>query len=362
MDTTTARALSSRLADLLSREHAAMVDFLAALADFDRRRLWEPLGYTSLWHYLHRELGLSKGTAHYRVVAAGLVARFPEVEAALRDGRLCITSVVELAKVLTAENLEEALPRFLHRSKQEAQAVVAELRPREVVPRREVVTAIAVQPVELVGPQPPTPIPTPTSIPISIPIPASVSAPSPRPSPPPGERGLESKVEPLTANLRRLHVTVSRRFLAKLEAARDALSHAKPGAGAEAILEAGLDLLLAQQAMRRAQVARPRKARALPRESDTIPAEVRRTVWVRDAGRCQWAMAGGGICGSTHRPELDHIQPRARGGPSTIENLRVLCWAHNRLAARLAFGERWMGRYVKAGIRPREDRGDVVFT
>jgi hypothetical protein len=36
-------------------------------------------------------------------------------------------------------------------------------------------------------------------------------------------------------------VTVSRRFLEKLEAARDALSHSHPGADVEAILEAGLE-------------------------------------------------------------------------------------------------------------------------
>jgi hypothetical protein len=87
MDTTTARAVSSRLADLLSREQVAMADFLATLADFDRRRLWEPLGYTNLWHDLHRELGLSRSAAFYRSEAAGLLQRIPEVEAALRDGR-----------------------------------------------------------------------------------------------------------------------------------------------------------------------------------------------------------------------------------------------------------------------------------
>jgi hypothetical protein len=336
MDTSTARAVSSRLADLLSHEQVAMADFLVALSDFDRRRLWEPLGYTSLWHYLHRDLGLSKGTAHYRQVAAGLVARFPEVEAALRDGRLCITSVVELARVLTPENRAEVLPRFFHRSKQEAKAVAAELCPREVVPRREVVTALTVQPVE-------------RSLPLAA-APAEVQAtPTPTPTPTPTAR---PAVEPLTADLRRLHVTVSRRFLEKLDAARDALSHSKPGADAEAILEAGLDLILTQQAKRRALVEKPRKVKAPPPPSpDTrlVPAEVRRTVWTRDGGRCQWRLESGDICGSTHRPELDHVHPRARGGPSTIGNLRVLCDAHNRLAARLAFGERWMGRYLKSG-------------
>src|SRR6266542_6029256 len=57
---TNARALSARLADLLRAEQVAMADFLLALADFDRRRLWVDLGYASLFAYLHRELGLSR--------------------------------------------------------------------------------------------------------------------------------------------------------------------------------------------------------------------------------------------------------------------------------------------------------------
>jgi hypothetical protein len=119
------------LADLLAREHAALADFLVALADFDQRRLWAELGHASLFYFLHRELGLSKGAAYYRKVAAELVQRFPEVVEPLRDGRLCFTSVVELSKVLTRENRDEVLPRFFHRSKREAAAVAAEISPAE---------------------------------------------------------------------------------------------------------------------------------------------------------------------------------------------------------------------------------------
>jgi hypothetical protein len=115
-----ARDLSARLSELLRLEHGAMADFLVALADFDRRRLWVELGYPSLFYFLHRELGLSKGAAYYRKTAAELVQRFPEVIPPLRDGRLCITSIVELGKVLTAENRDEVLPQFFHRSKREA--------------------------------------------------------------------------------------------------------------------------------------------------------------------------------------------------------------------------------------------------
>ena len=91
--------------------------------------------------FLHRELGLSKGASHFRKVAAELVQRYPEVVEPLRDGRLCITSVVELAKVITPENRAEVLPRFFHTSKKEAKEVSAEIRPLEAAPHRLVVTA-----------------------------------------------------------------------------------------------------------------------------------------------------------------------------------------------------------------------------
>jgi hypothetical protein len=140
---TNARELTSRLLDLLRREQGAMGDFLVALADFDRLRLWKELGHTSLFYFLHRELKLSAGAAFYRKTAAELIQRLPDVVEPLRDGRLCLTSICELAKVITAENRADVLPRFFHTSKQEAKAVAAEIAPREAAPHRAVVTAVA---------------------------------------------------------------------------------------------------------------------------------------------------------------------------------------------------------------------------
>ena len=341
----TARDFADRLASLRRREQGALADFLVALADFDKRRLWEPLGYSSLFHFLHRHLGMSKGAAHYRKTAAELIQRVPEVVEPIRAGTLCITSIIELAKVLTPENREEVLPRFLHCSRQEAKAVSAEIAPLEAAPVRTVVTAlpaVAVRPVQ-----------APVLLPIAAataPVPPSASAdrgstvePSPRPPP-------RAAAEPLTADLRRLHVTVSKRFMEKLEAARDALAHSHPGADEEAILEAGLDLLLERAAKRRALVKRPR---ALPdRAADggnprQVPAAVRREVFLRDDGRCQWPTAGGGICGSTHRVELDHMVPVGRGGHATVSNLRILCAFHNDLAARQVYGDAWMDQFTR---------------
>src|SRR5215208_3104276 len=120
-----------------------MADFLMAVADFDERRLWAELGHSSLFSFLHRELRLSKGAAAYRKTAADLVGRYPEIAEGLRRGDLCITSVVELAKVITPENRAEVLRRFFHLSKRGAMELVAELKPVEAPPRRAVVTAVA---------------------------------------------------------------------------------------------------------------------------------------------------------------------------------------------------------------------------
>jgi hypothetical protein len=82
-----ARALVARLAELLANERCAMADFLFALSEFDACRAWEKLGYPSLFDFLVRELGMSRGTAFYRKTAVELVRRYPEVLEALRDGR-----------------------------------------------------------------------------------------------------------------------------------------------------------------------------------------------------------------------------------------------------------------------------------
>ena len=54
---------------------------------------------------------MSRGMAHYRLVATRLVEQFPEVVELLRDGRLCMSSVIELAKVITEVNRAEVLPQ-----------------------------------------------------------------------------------------------------------------------------------------------------------------------------------------------------------------------------------------------------------
>jgi hypothetical protein len=327
------RDLASRLAALLAVEHQASGEFLVALAEFDRQRAWAALGHASLFWFLHRDLKLSKGAAHLRKVAAELLQEHPSILEPIADGRLCLSTVGELARVITAGNAAAVVPQFFHLSRREAAEVAAALRPVARPATRDLVTTVAD------GAPREEPVPGNRDTDVAVhPGERNARDESPRPAEPvpPSPR-----VIPLTEDLRRLHITVSRRFLALLDTARDALSHSHPGASTETILLAGLESLLKRHEKRRGigAVAQVNPRRALP---DRITTDVKRRVWARDDGRCQWPVEGGGVCGSTRRLEFDHRVPKGMGGPSDEANVRLLCRFHNQRAARLVYGDAHM--------------------
>ncbi len=66
----------------------------------------------------------------------------------------------------------------------------------------------------------------------------------------------------------------------------------------------------------------------------------------RDGGKCTWPLADGGTCGATIRLQVDHVVPRGKGGPSTVDNCRILCQSHNLEAARQAYGDAHMDLFA----------------
>ena len=257
--------------------------------------------------------------AHYRQVATRLVARFPEIVEPLRDGRLCLTTVIVLARVMSEANRHDVLPRFFHLSRQEAEQVAVEIRPVEVVPRRTVVTghvgSAASEPATATEVHPDE-----TRVQrLNWHRPGPWSSRSPRAE-------------------TRLHITVSPKFVKLLAKAKAGQSHVQPNATDEQVLTAALELLLETQEKRKA----------------SVPAKVKREVRRRDGGKCQWPLASGGVCGSEVRTEIDHIVPRGRGGPSTTDNCRVLCRPHNLEAARRAYGDEVMDLFAPRDPVARE--------
>jgi hypothetical protein len=153
-------------------------------------------------------------------------------------------------------------------------------------------------------------------------------------------------------------------LLEKLAAARDALSHSNPNATDAEVLEVGLDLVIERHRKRRGIGAKPRKPAPAPevtpapeatsaapppprRRSRRVPAEVWRAVWARDGGHCVWPLEDGGICGSTNKLQLDHLDGWALGGATTAERCRILCEVHNDRHARELYGDELMNRYTR---------------
>jgi 5-methylcytosine-specific restriction endonuclease McrA len=81
----------------------------------------------------------------------------------------------------------------------------------------------------------------------------------------------------------------------------------------------------------------------------------RREVLERDGLSCTWVDASGKRCGSRAWLELDHRHPKGKGGSASADNLRVLCRAHNSLAAERAYGRAHIERAIAARRRHSSD-------
>ena len=320
-------ALSRRLGELAGHERAVQVEFLLHLAEFDTRRAWAEEGYGSLWDYLLRVLHLREGAAFRRIAAMRVLRRLPALAEALRDGRLCLSTITVLGPLLTEENVER---------------LVVTLQPRTApkdglrrLPSRKL------QPCET-----PTPVDEPSAPTMSVatapPTPAALQL-----APPPPRATLE----PVTADTYSLRVTVDAALEKEIEELKALLSHKIPNGDLTAVVREAVQCALEKHRKRKgaADPSRKRKspvaaklAKNTVHGRQSIPAAVRREVWKRDEGRCTWRGPDGQRCGSTWKVELDHFRPAALGGSSTVENLRILCRAHNTLSAEHVFGRAHM--------------------
>lgn len=108
----------------------ATVALIVHLAEFDARRLFAGLGYSSTFRYCMEALRLSEDATFNRIEAARLARRFPVVVDMLASGALSPTTARMLARHLTAENQETLLAAAAGRSKQEVERMRLDRTPR----------------------------------------------------------------------------------------------------------------------------------------------------------------------------------------------------------------------------------------
>jgi hypothetical protein len=147
--------------------------------------------------------------------------------------------------------------------------------------------------------------------------------------------------------------TGSQRVHDLLRQAQDLRRHRYPAGELEPLFERALELLVAEEKKRKfALTPKPRASnsrRPTKPGSRHIPSEVRRTVWARDEGQCRFVGPDGQRCAARGLLEFHHVVPFAKGGPSTVDNIVMLCEPHNALAAERDFGRRFMQRCSERG-------------
>jgi hypothetical protein len=296
----------------------------------DHRRLYLGQACSSLYTYCIERLGYSEDAALRRVRVARLAERVPRVLDELRSGAIHLSGLFLLSQHLTTDNAAPLLAEARHRSKREIERLIACWFPRPDVPDR--VAPVATN-QGTAGQAMPA-----SSEAAPLPFGAAASRPS-VPCPGAGTTATRGRIEPLSAATYRVEVTVSAELRDKLERARELVSHSVPGGELSAVLDRALDALIDSETRRRLGAGRPRKARATRRGSRHVPVAVARRIWERDAAQCTFHDAEGRRCSERRFLTIEHRRPFALGGPPTVENLCLLCAAHNRERGRAVFGE-----------------------
>jgi hypothetical protein len=291
--------LESALVGSVQRERECTALVLRYLREVERRRLYLERGYSSLYAYCTKKLGYSEPEAMLRIQAMRLVRAVPEAGRKIEEGKLSLSvaSKIHSAVKEAPEKAKELVRELSGASKREAEKRLAEVFPEEVRPEKarhvnedkvEIRFTVTREEYELF------------------------------------QKLMDRKAH---SNFERkyevLFTALAKAEMKKFEGKQgeDALPH---GPGEVSNRPRGPICTRSEAS------AFGRGAGCAEVNSRYVKAPIKRVVWKRDEGRCQFVSKDGLKCKETHGLQLDHVQPFTLGGPSTIENLRLLCGAHNR--------------------------------
>jgi hypothetical protein len=308
-----------RLSELLRRSRHVEAELITHIGEVDGRRLYAREGSPSMFAYCTEVLHLSEHEAYLRITAARAAREHPMLLTMLSERRLHLSGIAKLAPHLTRANRQSLLERAAHRSKRQIEELVAELAPqadavsrmRKLPEARRVGTTAA--------PAPPRP----------------------------------AVVQPLAPGRFKVQFTASAVFRDKLRRLQALMRSSVPDGDLAAILEAAVSEKLERLEAKRFGTTKaprtvPRKAAAPARSSRYVAAAVRRAVHERDKSRCRYVNEQGRRCTERHHLEFHHVRAHGRGGPPSVENLQLMCPAHNALLAERDFGREGMAKYRRS--------------
>jgi 5-methylcytosine-specific restriction endonuclease McrA len=389
------KKLLSDLENLNHKERNLKVSVLLYLSELEMRKLYLPLGFSSLFDFCTYHLGYTRATATRRIRSARAAAKYPHALAMLASGELNITTLSMISDILDQDNHEEILSKIKNKSTREVELLVSRHRPVRV--SRDSVRPICV--MRRILESEPACCGTENNISgssaetdlldqdltgvdgrrksnkISSSAETKILNQEPTRG---GERCKSNKIsssagtrlsagsppEKIILEQRlKLGFTVSPEFMKKFNKIKSLLSSKHPeGINFEMLFDIVMTEYLerrdpAKRRKRRAKLASNRdktrkcgcktKIKESGRTSRHISPAVRDQVYTRDKGRCAFVGANGTRCNSTWDLEIDHVVPFARGGDNSPGNLRLLCRKHNIHQAEKTYGREFMNKYIK---------------
>ncbi len=310
--------LSNAMAHL-GQEHAAVAELLADLGEIDDRQLYLPAAHSSMFSFCVHHFGMTEDEAYTRIRAARTARRFPTLFPLVAAGRLHVSAILMLTPHLTPENAAELIEAAAGKGKREIEEWLAQR-----FPGTEMLPMVVALPAAAAATQL---APERVGTTDSQLAPERVDA---RPT-----------VEPVAAGRFVAQFMMDQRMYDDLRRAQALLG--VPTGDLTQLIGRALQSLVRELEKRKfAATDRPRQPRPASSNPRCIPAHVKRAVRERDRDQCTFESDTGHRCTARTRLEFDHIEPVARGGTSSVENLRLRCHAHNQFEAERAFGAGFM--------------------
>ena len=379
--------LLHRLSRIAGQSRCVTADLVAFIGEVDRRRLFAREAMSSMFGYCTEVLHLSEYAAYLRIAVARAARTYPILLEMLRDGRLHLTAIKQIAPLLLdaadEAKRQEILRCATHKSKREIEQLVARLRPQPDAPtrirklpkRRE---RCSTKPESQLGPEPVEPS--------RIPVPPHARAEAEQAEQvemPPSVQSEESgqaadldqnsaretvpaaRVQAISSARYKVTFTASAELRGKLDRLQELTRSSHHGGDLVAIIEEAIT-----EKLERVETRRLGKVKSRPKslsESDTsagsrhIPAAVKRAVSERDADRCTFVNAAGTRCSERAGLEFHHDEPFALGGDRSPGNIRMLCRAHNAFLAESTYGSRTVDHHRRTRMQPPRDSTRALF-
>jgi hypothetical protein len=164
--------------------------------------------------------------------------------------------------------------------------------------------------------------------------------------------------EPLAPARYKVQFTASAELHDKLKRLQALMRSSVPDGDLAVIIEEAVTEKLERLESRRfAKTKTPRKSLEQTDTSPTsrhIPAAVKRAASERDRNQCTFVDAHSRRCTERNGLEFHHHQPFGRGGDHSLENIHLMCPAHNGYLAERDYGKEVMERYRRSGSCARE--------